>query len=112
MMPTPPPRQMPRFLPTLTEVVHVSVAAVKPASAAPDTEQLVDRVMQRLDVNLKAAIQVAINDMVRQQRQVLESILMREVELVVRQAVLESVGQTGSRSSHAGPPYKSLDPAQ
>ena len=97
-MQTPPPRNLPRFLPTLTEVVHLPAESLNPVSVATDPEQLVSRVMQRLDGNLKSAVQAAINDLVREQLQVLEPILMQEVEMAVRQAVLESLGQ-GSPSA-------------
>lgn len=97
--PPAPPRNLPRFLPTLTEVVQVAPAGVHPIGAAPDPEQIVQRILQRLEGQLKASVQAAIQDMVREQLQVLEPLLLQEIEISVRQAVHESLSaklQTGS----------------
>ncbi len=95
MMQSPPPqtpsRNLPRFLPTLTEVVRAPASAVHPIGAAADPEQIVQRVLQRLDGRLKASIQAAIQDMVREQMLVLEPIVMQEIEFAVRQAVRNSL---------------------
>ncbi len=93
-----PPRNPPRFLPTLTEVVQVPISGVHSNGALPDPEQIVQRILQRLDGQLKTSVQAAIQDMVREQLQVLEPLLMQEVELAVRQAVHEVLSkkpQTG-----------------
>ena len=95
-MQSPPPqtptRNLPRFLPTLTEVVCAPAGTVHPiGAAATNPEQIVQRVLQRLDGRLKASIQAAIQDMVREQMLVLEPIVMQEIEFAVRQAVRNSL---------------------
>ena len=99
-----PARNLPRFLPTLTEVVRVPAGLVHPIGANLDSEQIVQRILQRLDNSLKASVQAAIQDMVREQVQVLEPLLMQEIELAVRQAVHESL----SNKSQTGGPVNSL----
>lgn len=89
----PPPRNLPRFLPTLTEVVQAPTGGVHSIGASPDPELMVQRILARLDGQLKASVQAAIQDMVREQLQVLEPLLMQEIELAVRQAVFESMSK-------------------
>ena len=95
MTQTPPPsilpRVPPRFLPTLTEVVQAPVGAVHPVGASMNAEHIVQGVLQRLDGPFKAAVQTTIEDMVREQLQVLGPLLMQQIELAVRQAVHETL---------------------
>lgn len=117
MTESPPPRVPPRFIPVLTEVVHAdtiapalwqeSVATVPPAqvpttTAAPIAplpaaaldaleDQLIHRVMQRVDVSLERQLHDAVATMVLQHTQSLVPRLREEIEFVVRQAVAEAV---------------------
>lgn len=108
-----PPRTPPRFVPVLTEVVHAdavapplglavasldvvhpTAAAVVPASG-PALEaledQLIHRVMQRVDVSLEQHLHDAVAEMVLQHTHSLVPRLREEIEFVVRQAVAEAV---------------------
>jgi hypothetical protein len=81
-------RTPPRFVPTLTEVVHAGVAA-RPEPGLSQ-EQLVERVMQRVDVTLERRLREAIAAAVLEQTRALGPILRDEIELVVREAVSQA----------------------
>lgn len=111
MTESPPPRVPPRFVPVLTEVVQADAVAaplwqespatapapvlpIAPASAsALDAleDQLIHRVMQRVDVALERQLHDAVATMVLQHTQSLVPRLREEIEFVVRQAVAEAV---------------------
>lgn len=81
-------RTPPRFVPTLTEVVRSGAAA--PADAAVSQEQMVQRVMQRVDMALERRLREAIAATVLEQTRALGPILRDEIELVVREAVAQA----------------------
>ncbi|MHA7600527.1 hypothetical protein ACX12L_11360 [Alicycliphilus sp. T452] len=109
----------PRFVPTLTDVVHVpgdgrppvQPQAEAPASQVPPPspslqegvaanvlprdfeEYVVHRVMQRVDVALDQRLREAIAQVVQEQTRFLVPRLRDEVESVVRHAVYEAVAQ-------------------
>jgi hypothetical protein len=85
-----------RFVPTLTEVVRppeekTSSAAVTQASAALDhqhlQEQMVHRVMQRVDLTLDRLLRETVGRLVLEHTQALAPSLRDEIEIVVRQSV-------------------------
>lgn len=86
-----PPRNLPRFLPTLTEVVQPSVLAGASAPPTPDHEEIVQSVMQRVDLVLERRLSEEVDAMVRtlvaEQLTTLRTGLYEELEVVVRQAV-------------------------
>jgi hypothetical protein len=82
------PRTPPKFVPTLTEVVRSGAAA--PADAGVSQEQLVQRVMQRVDMSLERRLREAIAATVLEQTRALGPILREEIELVVREAVSQA----------------------
>jgi hypothetical protein len=94
-----PPRQPPRFVPTLTEVVQPAVVqqagAPGVAQGAPHFEaledQIIHRVMQRIDLSLERRLTEAVAAMVLQQTQALVPRLREEIEFVVRQSVSDAV---------------------
>lgn len=103
-----PGKTPPRFVPTLTEVVHDEGAAVvrpnvpaarpmalQPALALPEgiEEHLIHRVMQRVDVVLDQRLREAIATVVQEQTRSMVPRLREEVESVVRHAVYEAVAQ-------------------
>ncbi len=109
------PRVPPRFVPTLTEVVDPVRAAapvahaglpqslppayeVPPSRATLDSaameqleDQILHRVMQRVDLSLERRLREAVATMVLQHTQHLVPRLREEIEFVVRQAVAEAV---------------------
>lgn len=127
-----PPKTPPRFVPTLTDVVHdggapvvrttlasamqkagvvpppplpsPSPAAPQPVRRLPDDieEQLIHRVMQRVDVVLDLRLREAIATVVQEQTRSIVPRLREEVESVVRDAVYEAVAQELSGSDAKG----------
>jgi hypothetical protein len=85
-------RTPPRFVPTLTEVVRGGVAASH-GDAAVTQEQLVARVMQRVDLMLDRKLREAIAATVLEQTRALGPILREEIELVVRDAVSQAFAE-------------------
>nr|WP_145551983.1 hypothetical protein [Variovorax boronicumulans] len=108
------PRVPPRYVPVLTEVVGAAarvepVAPVppmpeprlappppQPTQAAPLDpqalqDQLLHRVMQRVDLALEQQLHDAVASMVLQHTHALVPRLREEIEFVVRQAVAEAV---------------------
>ena len=104
-----PGKTPPRFVPTLTEVVHDASAAVvrptapaaRPVAPSPSMaplpegieEHLIHRVMQRVDVVLDQRLREAIATVVQEQTRSMVPRLREEVESVVRHAVYEAVAQ-------------------
>lgn len=91
-----PPRTRPSFVPTLTEVVPVaSVAPAPPLPVANDDEalqeQIIHRVMQRVDILLQRQINEAVAKVVLEHTRTLGPRLREEIEFVVRQAVTDAV---------------------
>ena len=78
----------PKFVPTLTEVVRGGAAAR--TDPAPTQEQLVQRVMQRVDMTLERRLREAIAATVLEQTRALGPILREEIEFVVREAVAQA----------------------
>lgn len=104
------PRVPPRYVPVLTEIVGADarvepvpqpapVPAPAPAAGpAPDPasletleDQLIHRVMQRVDVALERDLHDAVASMVLQHTHALVPRLREEIEFVVRQAVSDAV---------------------
>jgi hypothetical protein len=87
-------RNPPRYVPTLTEVVKSS-AATSPAAAAVDNaeEQLVLRVMQRVDLALERRLREAIAAAVLEQTRSMAPVLRSEIEAAVRQTVAQAFAE-------------------
>ena len=87
-------RTPPRFVPTLTEVVH---GAAKPGAdavpALPTHEQLVHRILQRVDLTLDRRLREAIGRVVLEHSQQLGPALRSEIEAVVTAAVAEVLAE-------------------
>lgn len=111
-------RTPPKFVPTLTEVVQnqpvysQDPAPFVPALSQPSSEwntpvqtpappdivttealedQIIHRVMQRVDLSLERRLQEAVSAMVLAQTQSLVPRLREEIEFVVRQSVSDAV---------------------
>ena len=93
-------RTPPKFVPTLTEVVRSGVTAAK-AEGGLTQDQLVARVMQRVDLMLDRKLREAIAATVLEQTRALGPILREEIELVVRDAVSQAFAE------ELAPPQKS-----
>jgi hypothetical protein len=84
-------RNPPRFVPTLTEVVRSPGPAAGGLGPALSEEQLVHRIMQRVELSLERRLREAIATTVLQQTQMLGPLLREEIELVVRQSVEQAL---------------------
>lgn len=88
-----PTRQPPRHVPTLTEVIQPAVQPV--AAPLPDLavlqEQMVHRVMQRVDLSMEQHLREAVATVVLEETRNLVPLLREEIERVVRQSVAEAV---------------------
>ena len=87
-------RSPPRFVPTLTEVVRTPpVGAPQGASAEPVflEEQIVARVMQRVDMALERKLREAIASVVLEHTRSLGPMLREQIESVVRQTVTQAL---------------------
>lgn len=85
-------RTPPRFVPTLTEVVRTQGAGLAPSlPAAASEEQLVHRIMQRVDLSLERRLWEAIATTVLDQTRLLAPLLREEIELVVRESVSQAL---------------------
>ena len=93
-------RNPPAFVPTLTEVVRPQGAAPTASPAALSEEQLVHRIMQRVELTLERRLREAIATTVLQQTQMLGPLLREEIELVVRESVEQALADelTATRS--------------
>jgi hypothetical protein len=102
-----PSRTPPRYVPTLTHVVAPG-AQPGPPEEAPRTapalsqEQLVERLMRRVDITLERRLREAIAATVIEQTRSLGPILRDEIEAVVRQAVAEAFQE--ELPGHQNPP--------
>ncbi|MCY1168308.1 MAG: hypothetical protein V4455_00450 [Pseudomonadota bacterium] len=90
----------PRFVPTLTEVVQpgqvpgfLAPEAPKPASMSLLEDQVVHRVMQRVDLVLERRLREAVGQLILTHTQALGPRLREEIELVVRESVSQAVAQ-------------------
>lgn len=82
-------RTPPRYVPTLTEVVKNGGAA--PAeSPGLSQEQLIHKVMQRVDLALERRLREAIAQAVLEQTRSLGPLLRDEIESVVRETVSQA----------------------
>ena len=96
----------PRYVPTLTEIVLPAQEPVtewmdmapleetrEPESFSSMQEQVIHRVMQRVDALVEQRLHEAIATVVQQHTQALEPQLREEIELVIRQSVSEAVAE-------------------
>lgn len=88
----------PRFVPTLTDVVHPAehtrqpqYAAGTEQSAVQLEDQIVHRVMQRVDLVLERRLREAVAQVILSHTQTLGPRLQEEIELVVRESVIQAI---------------------
>ena len=89
------PRTPPRYVPTLTEVVQPAAAPEDGPGVSLEQlqEQVIHRVMQRVDLSLERRLREAIATLVLEHTRNLGPLLREEIELVVRQSVSDAVAQ-------------------
>jgi dsDNA-binding SOS-regulon protein len=89
-------KQPPRFVPTLTEVVHSGPAPLAPSMPSPpalSADQLAQRVLQRVDLVLDRRLREAIATLVLEQTSQLAPLLRERVEAAVREVVADAVAE-------------------
>ncbi len=88
-------RSVPRFLPTLTEVVLPThpVAVVEPESPVPelDPEAIVARVRAELDQLLSSRLEASLSNALLDHVPALAARIREDIEPLVRQAVADAV---------------------
>jgi hypothetical protein len=80
-------RNPPRYVPTLTEVVKTARESKPAGDPAALQEELIHRVMQRVDLSLERKLREAIAATVLEQTRSLAPLLREEIEAVVRETV-------------------------
>ena len=92
---SPTPRNLPRYVPTLTEIVDPSSLLTAPAPANPELEAIFRFVMQRVDQVLDRRLSeegdAMLSHWVKDQLGTLRVHLQEELTLVVRDAVAEAI---------------------
>jgi hypothetical protein len=88
-----PERKPPRYVPTLTEVVGPAGQPKTAADAATMRDEIVERVMQRVDLTLERRLREAIAATVLEQTSSIVPLLRQEIESVVRETVAEAFEQ-------------------
>lgn len=87
-------RTPPRFVPTLTEVVHSGPAPLGPTPPAPPSlseEQIAHRVLQRVELQLDRRLREAIGAVILEQTNALAPLLRERLQVVVREIVSDAV---------------------
>ena len=100
----------PRFVPTLTDVVQLADHTISPPLDKPNSEfqhnavqledQIVHRVMQRVDLVLERRLREAVAQVILSQTQSLGPRLREEIELVVRESVSQAVAHELPQDRH------------
>jgi len=89
-----PARSVPRFLPTLTEVVLPAAGAAPPRVSGPpliDPEAIVQRVRTDVDLVLQTHLEATVANAMLDQVAVIVARIREEIEPLVRRAVAEAV---------------------
>lgn len=93
----------PRFVPTLTEVVHSGPAPLSPAPGATQ-EQIVQRVLQKVELVLDRRVRETIATAILEQTNLLTPVLHERLDALVRQLVAEALAEEmGPRRTPRGP---------
>lgn len=99
-------RPPPRFVPTLTEVVHSGPAPLAPTPAPGfSQEQLALRVLQRVDLVLDRRVREEIATVILEQTSAIVPLLRERLETVVREVVADALAeemQARQRSGSSG----------
>ena len=94
---TPPPKPLPRFIPTLTEVVDPSTLTGLAKPARPETEAMVERVKRQIQPIFERRLQEEFDRLVRatvsRHWADVSAKLQDEMDMFVRQAVIDAMGQ-------------------
>jgi hypothetical protein len=92
------PRNPPRFVPTLTQVVEVASVDLSTGPVTPDFEQLVQLVLQQVDARLELRLRQAAEVLVQEQLHRLRLSFRAELEPIVRQSVTQAMSTPINRN--------------
>ena len=95
-------RTPPRYVPTLTEVVESGTDLGPDSATALSQEQLIQRVMRRVDLTLERRLREAVAAAVIEQTRAIGPLLREEIEAVVRQTVAQAFEQELSADARPG----------
>ena len=95
-------RPPPRFVPTLTEVVHSGPAPLTGGNPGFSQEQLAQRVLQRVDLVLDRRVREEIATVVLEQTSAIVPLLRERLETVVREVVAEAVAEEMQARQRSG----------
>ncbi len=93
-------RTPPRYVPTLTEVVKTPAGPAPAGPTGVSQDQLIARVMQRVDLSLERRLREAIAATLLEQTRSIAPLLRDEIESVVRETVAQAFAEelaTGQR---------------
>ncbi|HXE46788.1 MAG TPA: hypothetical protein VN663_00365 [Ramlibacter sp.] len=90
-------RTPPRYVPTLTEVVGPAGDARPALGSGISQDQIIHRVMQRIDLTLERRLREAIAATVLEQTRSIAPMLREEIEAVVRETVSEAFAEELAR---------------
>jgi len=90
-------RTPPRYVPTLTEVVGPAGDARPALGSGISQDQIIRRVMQRIDLTLERRLREAIAATVLEQTRSIAPMLREEIEAVVREIVSEAFAEELAR---------------
>ena len=97
-----PPRNLPRFIPTLTEVVDPASLTGTAFASKPDVERVIAQVRQQIQPIFERRLQQEFDRLVRatvaRQWAEVSTKLQDEMDMLVRQAVIDAVGNSDPRS--------------
>jgi hypothetical protein len=92
-----PTRQLPRFIPTLTEVVDPSSLTSTARQTKPDVEAIIERVRQQIQPIFERRLQEEFERVVRMQVarhwNDISTKLQAEMDMFIRQAVIDFLGE-------------------
>ena len=86
-------RTPPHYVPTLTEVVGSPGERSTAVSPAISQDQIIQRVMQRIDLTLERRLREAIAATVIEQTRSIAPLLREEIESVVRETVSQAFAE-------------------
>jgi hypothetical protein len=94
-------RPPPRFVPTLTEVVHSGPVPLTPTPGVSQ-DQIAQRVLQRVDLTLDRRLREEIATLILEQTSALVPLLRERLESVVREVVADAVAEEMQARQRSG----------
>lgn len=87
-------RSVPRFLPTLTEIVHAPARAIvveEPPAPVIDRQVILERVRHAVEMALQTHLESTVANAMLDQTAVIVARLREEIQPMVRQAVADAI---------------------